>query len=95
MYKLEPTYSCQDCDMDFKYPRLSVRKEHQCPYCGSGMIDTWYTCPGCGEEKLECDFTLDEFDLCRGCFEKEVKAMAQEKNSPARRQIIAFLKECS
>lgn len=95
MYKLEPSYTCQDCELDFKHPQLTIRRDYQCPYCGSLLVDTWYTCPGCGEEKLESDFTLDEFDLCRECFEKEVKAMAREAKTPARRQIIQFLKECS
>lgn len=95
MFKLDTLYVCTDCGMDFECPQYNIRLEPKCPSCGSYELETWYTCPGCNKEKLECDFTLDEFDLCRDCFEKEVKAMEKEVKSPARRQIIQFLKECS
>lgn len=95
MFSLTPRYECQDCGMEFDIPCVTPSYEHQCPSCGSLLIERWYACPGCGREKQEHDFTLDEFDLCRECFEKEVKAMERERNSPARRQIIQFLKECS
>lgn len=95
MHKLAPLYVCQDCGMEFARPDVTPFHERRCPYCGSNLLEEWYTCPGCGKEKLECDFTLDDFDLCRDCFEKEVKAMEKEAKNPARRRIIAFLKECS
>lgn len=93
MYKLSPRYVCQDCDMDFTHPQYSIRYEPECPYCGSNLLEEWYTCPGCGREKLEVDFPTMDIDLCTACLEKEIEAI--KNDTPARRQIIQFLKECS
>lgn len=64
-----------------------------CPKCGHA-VTAYYKCPGCGKEKAEHDFTIDDFDLCKDCFDSEVKVMEQEEHSAARQQIIEFLKEC-
>lgn len=68
-------------------------EDYTCPVCG-GPVERYYKCPGCGKEKPEYEFTLDEFDLCKECFDSEIKAMEQEEHSKARQQIIDFLKEC-
>lgn len=93
MYKLEPEfYMCDEHD-DVTPEWDAYKCEQTCPYCGR-LLTAYYICPGCGEEKPEYDFTVDEFDLCRECYKKEVAAMEQEEHNAARQQIIDFLKEC-
>lgn len=97
MFNIKPEYYL--CDMhdevtpvdDFGSPTVY---SGFCPYCNR-LVLAYYKCPGCGEEKPEHEFTLDEFDLCKKCFRAEVEAMSNEQNNPRRKQIIKFLKECS
>lgn len=93
MYKLQPEfYMCDEHD-EVNSEWSDYQGEYICPYCRR-LLTPYYVCPGCGEEKPEYDFTVDEFDLCEECFKKEVAAMEQEEHNAARQQIIDFLKEC-
>lgn len=96
MFKIDPSYfACNTHDEVSPVNEWgeSAGYDGNCPKCGQ-PVTAYYICPGCGKDKAEYEFTIDDFDLCKECFDQEIKAMEQEEHSKARQQIIEFLKEC-
>lgn len=96
MFKIDPEYfvcSVHDEVTPVNEWGESCGYDGECPKCGR-PVTAYYVCPGCGKDKAEHEFTIDDFDLCKVCFKREIEAMEQEEHSKARQQIIEFLKEC-
>lgn len=96
-YDIDPEFSV--CDFHDEVTPINDWGEpskwgHFCPMCRRRVIH-YYKCPGCGEEKPEHEFLIDDIDLCKSCFAEELKELSIMFDKPRKRQIYDYLEGCS